>query len=268
MRATEGIKDNARRADDLAATLREAGKIALKSFRGTIKSWTKGHSSPVSEIDIAVNDLLHARLDRNGIGWLSEESADDAVRMQHRQIWIVDPIDGTRGYLAGLPDWSISVALVENGRPVVAGLYVPVEDEMFIATAGGGATVNGMPINPRDSRDLAGARIAGPKGYLERFAHLAPDVIAMPKVHSLALRLARVAQGKLDASFASNHAHDWDLAAADLLVHEAGGVLTTVTGQQLIYNRPELVHGALIAAGSARHGAILDLVREKWANLA
>ena len=267
MRATEGSKDNTARADDLAATLRECGKIALKSFRGTIKSWTKAHSSPVSEIDIAVNDLLHARLDRGDIGWLSEESADDAVRLQHRRVWIVDPIDGTRGYLAGLPDWSISVALVEDGRPVVAGLYVPVEDEMFIAVAGAGATLNGAPISPRDGGDLAGARVAGPKSYLERLAALAPDIIAMPKVHSLALRLARVAQGKLDASFASVHAHDWDLAAADLLVHEAGGVLTNVAGRRLIYNRPELVHGALIAAGSARHEAILELVREKWANL-
>ncbi len=265
MPATE--RENERLADELAATLREAGEVALRSFGGTIKSWTKGHSSPVSEVDIAVNDLLHGRLDRSDAGWLSEESKDDFARLRTSRVWIVDPIDGTRAYLAGLPEWSISVALVENGRPIVAGLYVPAANEMFIATAGGGASVNGAPVHARGGRDLAGARIAGPKSYLERFAALAPGIVAMPKVPSLALRLARVAQGSLDASFASVHAHDWDLAAADLLVHEAGGTLTNVAGQQLIYNRPELVHGALIAAGSARHETIVGLVREKWANL-
>jgi myo-inositol-1(or 4)-monophosphatase len=268
LRATKHIGEYEERADQLAATLREAGAVALKFFRGTIRSWTKAHSSPVSEADIAVNDLLHARLDRSGIGWLSEESKDNAARLDGHRVWIVDPIDGTRAYLAGLPEWSIAVALVEHGRPIVAGVFVPAADEMFIAIAGGGATLNGLPIRATSGHDLAGTRIAGPKSYLERFAVLAPDIVAMPKVPSLALRLARVAQGRLDASFASVHANDWDLAAADLLVHEAGGVLTTVAGQQLLYNRPELVHGALIAAGSARHETILGLVREKWANLA
>ncbi len=261
-------RENEQRADALAVTLREAGEIALKSFRGTIRSWTKGHSSPVSEIDIAVNDLLHARLDRTDIGWLSEESKDDAARLHARRVWIVDPIDGTRAYLAGLPEWSISVALTENGRPIVAGVYVPAADQMFLATAGGGATLNGAPIQASTGNDLAGARIAGPRSYLERLTALAPGFVAAPKVPSLALRLARVAESRLDASFASVHANDWDLAAADLLVHEAGGALTTVAGKQLLYNRPALVHGALIAAGNARHGTILGLVREKWADLA
>ena len=145
---------------------------------------------------------------------------------------------------------------------------MPAADEMFLATAGGGTTLNGISIRASEGGTLAGARIAGPKSYLERLTEFSPGIVAMPRVPSLALRLARVAQGALDVSFASGQAKDWDLAAADLLVHEAGGAMTTVAGQQLTYNRPELVHGALIAAGRARHETIMGLVREKWANLA
>ena len=110
---------------------------------------------------------------------------------------------------------------------------------------------------------LAAAKLAGPKRYLDRLAALAPDALPQPKVFSLALRLSRVAQGAFDAALAAPGSHDWDLAAADLLVHEAGGVLTDLAGQQLCYNRPHVVHGALIAAGPARHATLIDLVRDR-----
>ncbi|MGE3149913.1 MAG: 3'(2'),5'-bisphosphate nucleotidase CysQ [Pseudorhodoplanes sp.] len=251
------------RAEELSAILRDAGQLALGRFRGTVKSWTKDHSSPVSEVDIAVNEFLHAHLDRSDTGWLSEESQDDPVRLKQSRVWVVDPIDGTRGYLAGLPDWSVSVALVEAGRPVLAGLYAPVADQMYIARRGGGATVNGLPIRVQDGDTLAGARIAGPRDYVDRVSRTANGIVTMPKVHSLALRLARVAHGQLEAAFASTQARDWDLAAADLLVHEAGGLLTTVAGENLRYNQPVPVHGALVAAGPVRHAVLLDLVHKK-----
>ena len=115
---------------------------------------------------------------------------------------------------------------------------------------------------------MRGAKIAGPKRYLDRFSNLAEGTLAQPKVHSLALRLTRVAQGALDAAFASRGSHDWDLAAADLLVHEAGGVLTDFTGRPLKYNGSQTVHGALIAAGPARHDALIGLVRDRRAEFA
>ena len=104
-------------------------------FGTPIKNWTKGESSPVSEADIAVDRLLYERLAGygSGIAWLSEESVDDPARLSARYVWIVDPIDGTRAYLAGQPDWTVSAALVENGRPIVACLYAPVTDEFFAA---------------------------------------------------------------------------------------------------------------------------------------
>ena len=184
--------------------MREAGALARKTAQGAFKHWTKGEDrSPVSEADIAVNDLLHQRLTAlaPGAGWLSEETAE--IPSSTALMWIVDPIDGTRAFISGRADWSISVALVEEGRPLVAALYAPVSEEIFLAARGTGATLNGTPINANEGDGLRGAKIAGPKRYLDRFSSLAEGTLAQPKVHSLALRLARVAQGNLDAAFSS-----------------------------------------------------------------
>ena len=132
-------------AAHLETCVREAGALALSMFQTPLKNWTKGAaSSPVSDADIAVDNLLRERLmSVGGIAWLSEESVDDPVRLNARYVWVVDPIDGTRAYIAGLPDWSVSAALVESGRPVVACLFAPVSAEFYTAVAGAGATRNG-----------------------------------------------------------------------------------------------------------------------------
>ena len=157
----------------------------------------------------------------------------------------------------------ISAVLAVDGRPVLAALFAPVTEELFLATAGGGATRNAVPIAASSGAGLDGAKIGGPKRIFERLAELNVPVNPMPRIGSLALRLVRVAHGELDAAFAGGASHDWDLAAADLLVHEAGGVLTDMDGRQLLYNRPDPVHGALIAAGRARHLPLLALLREQ-----
>jgi myo-inositol-1(or 4)-monophosphatase len=133
---------------------------------------------------------------------------------------------------------------------------------MFVAVAGRGATLNDAPIHTTDG-GLDKSRIAGPAGYLNRLQAIEPRFIAQPKIHSLALRFARVAHGAIDAAFASGNSHDWDLAAADLLVHEAGGALTTFDGQSLIYNKPDPVHPPLVAAGPRRHAALTALVQAR-----
>jgi myo-inositol-1(or 4)-monophosphatase len=261
--------ERARDRERLVAAVRDAGMVALKYFRGQLKSWTKGEGdSPVTEADIAANDLLRDRLLAAGDGWLSEESENDPARLEARRVWVVDPIDGTRAYMAGREDWSISAALVEAGRPVLAALYAPATEEMFLATAGAGATRNGVPIRASGGAELSGAHIAGPKRTMERLAARTPRLIVVPRIHSLALRLARVAQGGLDAAVAGGSGHDWDLAAADLLVHEAGGIMTTLNGKSLIYNRPSPVHGVLLAAGRERHGSLIEIVRAQIGELA
>src|SRR6202795_721978 len=135
---------SARDAALLTDTVRKAGALALSMFRTELKNWTKGASSPVSEADIAVNDLLESRL-RSATpdyGWLSEETVDDDARLGKPLVWIVDPIDGTRAYLAHREDWCVSVALVEDATPVLAAVFAPATDEFFLAARGQGATHN------------------------------------------------------------------------------------------------------------------------------
>src|SRR3979411_2483216 len=189
--------------DRLAAAVREGGALALQTFRGQIKSWIKDKTSPVSEADLAVDALLRERLTAiRDVGWLSEETEDDPARLTETEVWVVDPIDGTRAYLAGLPDWAVSVALVHAGRPVVAALYAPVTNELFLSIAGTGATLNGVPIKASTGDRIADAKFSGPKRRLESLATIEPGIQTMPRVPSLALRLARVATGTLDGAFA------------------------------------------------------------------
>ena len=265
MPATEVVDLN-RQAARLADCVREAGALALSMFKTPLKNWTKGEAlSPVSDADIAVDVLLRERLtaDDATIAWLSEESVDDPARLDARYVWIVDPIDGTRAYIAGLPDWAVSAALVENGRPVAACLYAPVSEEFFMAVAGQGATRNGAAMAAAPGASIDQARVAGPKKFLDRLQAIVPPFAVMPRTRSLALRLARVAEGTFDAAIAGGNSHDWDLAAADLLVHEAGGALTSFAGDAVTYNRPVPRHGTLVAAGRDRHAALVELFRDE-----
>jgi myo-inositol-1(or 4)-monophosphatase len=250
-------------ANALGRVVCEAGAVARAASGNPFKTWVKEHNSPVSDVDITVNQLLKERLATilPEAGWLSEESEDDPARLAASQVWIVDPIDGTRSFIAGRPDWAISVALVEAGRPIVAALYAPVWEELFLAVAGAGATRNGTPVEATPGGTIEGARIAGPRGFLDRLAAVAPAFTVLPRIHSLALRLARVADGTLDAALASSTSRDWDLAAADLLVHEAGGALTTIGGTTLAYNGASTIHDVLVAAGLVRHRTLTVLLR-------
>ena len=254
----------ARDAALLRDGVREAGALALSLFRTELKNWTKGASSPVSEADIRVNDLLERRL-RSATpdyGWLSEESVDDDARLGKHLVWIVDPIDGTRGYLAGREDWCVSVALVEDATPVLAAVFVPASDEFFFAMRGQGATLNDVPVCAATGTELDFSRVAGPKPLVERLRS-GDDIVLHPRIGSLALRLCRVAQGSLDAAFAGGQSRDWDLAAANLIVQEANGRMTALSGDTILYNRREVTHGVLVAAGRDRHARIVEHFRNR-----
>jgi myo-inositol-1(or 4)-monophosphatase len=253
----------ARDAALLGDTVREAGALALSLFRTELKNWTKGASSPVSEADIRVNDLLESRLRTAtpDYGWLSEESVDDEARLGKHLVWIVDPIDGTRGYLAGREDWCVSVALVENGSALLAAVFAPATDEFFFAARGQGAVRNAVPVSATSGTELDFSRVAGPKPLVERLSRQSDDIILHPRIGSLALRLCRVAQGSLDAAFAGGQSRDWDLAAANLIVQEANGNMTALSGDAIAYNRREVTHGVLVAAGRDRHARIVEHFR-------
>jgi myo-inositol-1(or 4)-monophosphatase len=253
----------ARDAALLRDTVQEAGALAFSLFRTDLKNWIKGASSPVSEADIAVNDLLEQRL-RSATpdyGWLSEESVDDDERLGKRLVWIVDPIDGTRSYLAGREDWCVSVALVENSSPVLAAVYAPASDEFFFAAQGQGTTRNGVRVHATSGTELDFSRMAGPKPLVQRLSPSTQEIRLHPRIGSLALRLCRVAHGALDAAFASGQSRDWDLAAANLIVQEANGKMTALSGDAIEYNRREVAHEVLVAAGRDRHARIVQRFR-------
>lgn len=249
----------------LKDTVREAGALARSMFRTELKTWTKGASSPVSEADIAVNDLLEARL-RSATpdyGWLSEESADDATRLSRRLVWVVDPIDGTRNYLGGHDEWCVSVALVADAAPVLAAVFAPTSGEFFFAARGQGTLLNDKPVRATPGSTLDFSRMAGPKPMVERLNSSGGDIKLHPRIGSLALRLCRVAHGALDAAFAGGNSHDWDLAAADLIVQEADGRMSDLSGDPILYNRREVAHGVLVAAGRDRHASIVAHFRNR-----
>lgn len=243
----------------LVATVREAGILAMQYFQTEMKVWEKDGGTQVSDADIAVNLLIQRRLGeaRPDYGWLSEETADDPIRLVRRRVWVVDPIDGTRAFLQGLPEFCHSVALVEDGRPISAALYNPAVDEFYEATVGQGARLNGKPIRVSDRDEIAGCRMAA---FAPLFRHPAwrdawPGMIIIQQ-DSVAYRLALVAKGAVDAALGLNAKYDWDLAAADLIVREAGGLVSSHAGQPFSYNGAELLHRSFLAAGPALHAAL------------
>ncbi|PZR90515.1 MAG: 3'(2'),5'-bisphosphate nucleotidase CysQ [Stutzerimonas stutzeri] len=248
------------------AACREAGGLALDLFRPgaktAAKTWSKAGGSPVTEADIGVDTFLNMRLSAllPEAAWLSEETADDTIRLSRRFVWVVDPIDGTRAFMSGSPDWAVCVALLDEGRPILGVVHAPAGTTTYTAVSGGGAHSNGKPIRANELTTLAGAHIAGPKPMLDALARQ-EDFIATDKIPSLALRLTRIADGTIDAGLVSPDARDWDLAAADLVLKEAGGQVTTSDGEALSYNREIPVHGMLMASGTSLASSLAQALR-------
>ena len=226
--------------------MREAGKIALKFFGGDYKRWNKAGGSPVTEADLAIDNFLKEILRgaRPDYGWLSEESPDDPARLGARRIFVVDPIDGTVAFMKGRPHFTICAAMVERSRPIAGVVFNPATDECFMARLGGGAFLNGNPIHVRLGSEIAGCRLLGNQ---QVFAGWPP--MHVENFSSIAYRIALVAAGRFDAMISLTTKRDWDLAAADIILTEAGGRLLGADGLPFAYNRASALQGATIAAG-------------------
>lgn len=246
-------------ADLLRDTVRKAGALALSHFRTEIQRWTKSDGSPVTAADLAVDKLLRETLTaaRPDYGWLSEETADSAERLARRVIWIADPIDGTRSFAKGSDLWCVAVALITDGRPSLSAIYRPVTDELYMAEAGQGATLNGRPVHLADRITLANARIMTNPQTLKKLSAGGPVTSIPGGDVPLSLRLAFIAEAKIDAALSANPKHDWDLAAGDLLVHEAGGRVTGIDGRMFTFNRREAQQPSYSAAPAGLHAEIL-----------
>jgi myo-inositol-1(or 4)-monophosphatase len=250
------------------AIVREAGDIALDYFRHGATTHAevthKSCGSPVTEADLRVDEFLHDRL-RNlapEFGWLSEETADSPDRLGREAVFVVDPIDGTRGFAAGDPCFSVCVALVVGGRPCFGVVRAPALDQTFVAAAGGGARCNGVPISVSNRRELDGARLSAPDAMAEDLQRSGLSFLQQPRLPSLAMRLLRVADGEFDAALARQNSYDWDIAAADLILHEAGGVLTDFSGRTPLYNQAEPKHPALAAGPPGLQADLIRAARE------
>lgn len=253
-------------AELLADVVREAGDLGLSlSRKKNLQHWTKPDGSHVTEGDLAINELFERRLRaaRPDDGWLSEETADDSqARMPRARLWIIDPIDGTRAFLEGRDEWCVAAALAVQGRPVLAAVLAPRHDEFFIAALGEGATLNGTRLVIPDSASLEGAHIAGNRKALASLAHL--GIAADPSgALPLQLRLAHVAAGRLAGAVSIGKRNDWDLAAGELLVLEAGGQVSGTSGEGYIYNRAQPWQQGLVAAGAKRHAALIDAMNSQ-----
>jgi len=258
------LQDVERNKNDLLMVeelTRQAGAIAFSYFGKNPQVWWKEGDSPVTQADMEVDAFLKEKLieARPDYGWLSEESEDNADRLNCVRTFVVDPIDGTRGFMAGKEQWCVSVAIVENNRPVVGVLEAPVLQQTVSAALGSGARANGDKLATRKASEPV--VMTGPRSILNLASdQMDREVTKTPFIPSLAWRLAMVAMGEIDVAIARASACDWDLAAADLIVHEAGGVLTDMDRSSLLYNCSSTRHGALIACDAQNHNEMLDQI--------
>ena len=254
--------------DDLALlseAARAAGDIALKFFEGSNRVWDKGVDDPVSEADVAVDRYLREKLRaaRPDYGWLSEETEDDPARLSAERVFVVDPIDGTRAFVAGERTWAHSLAVVEAGRPVVGVVYLPARDRLYAATAGGGAALNGEGLAASSLSSADGARVLAsrptlaselwPGGRPEIERHFRP---------SLAYRLSLVGEGRFDGMLTLRDSWEWDIAAGALIAAESGATVTDRRGRPLVFNSPEGMTEGVVAAAPGVHADLLAGLRE------
>jgi myo-inositol-1(or 4)-monophosphatase len=256
---------------------RRAGALILEFYEGDYDVRDKSGDSagkqlrdadydPVTSADRAADEAL--KQDLTGAfpdyGWLSEETADDARRLQQQSVWIVDPIDGTKEFLTGIPEFVVSIALVTDGVPVVGVIYNPSRDELYGAVAGGGTFLNGKRVFCTETAGLAGASLIVSRSEDARgeIDPLREHLGRVEPVGSVAYKLALVAAGGADLNVSVQPKNEWDVCAGDLLVREAGGRMVDLEGQVRRYNQADpLIRGGLAAGNPVLADASVDLIR-------
>jgi myo-inositol-1(or 4)-monophosphatase len=251
-------------SEDLALLIeaaRGAGRIAARYFRDEPETWDKPDGTgPVTEADLAVDDMLRDRLcaARPGYGWLSEETPDGPERLTADRVFVVDPIDGTRAFIEGSSAFSHSLAVVESGTVIAAVVYLPIRGKLYAAAKDGGATLNEAPIRASDTAQLHEAEVLATKHTLSP-AHWPRGVPPVTRAYrpSLAYRMALVGEGRFDAMVTFRATWEWDIAAGALIIEEAGGRVTDGAGGALRFNREVPQLPGVLAAGTALHETLL-----------
>ena len=232
---------------------------ALEAARGVFAGFTSGAieteykvgHDPVTEADRAVDAVLRKELLRDGEGWLSEESVDDFSRLGKSRVWVVDPLDGTREFVAGIPEFCVSVAMVEEGRAVAGGICNPATNEIFLGSIESGVTYNGKPAKPSQRTSLNGALVLASRSEVKRgeWKQFEGNNFKIRPMGSVAYKLALVSAGLADITFTLVPKNEWDVAAGAALVESAGGLVVTLDGSPLRCNHRDPLLKGLIACG-------------------
>ena len=249
--------------DLLLLVCAEAAEIAMAPFRRKPDIRLKGDHSPVTAADLAVDAHVHdaVRRLRPDYGWLSEERRDDGSRARTRRTVVLDPIDGTRAFIAETAEWCVAAAIIEDGRPVAGVLHAPASETVYHAASGLGAFRNGEAlVLPQSANGTARTVYAGPGAALRKLSGQVAPFDIHPYVPSLALRLAYVAEGRIDATLIRPDSAWWDTAAADLILEEAGGTLCDLDGLRPDYAAHSVKFGTMLAASPAHLDPLLAVV--------
>ena len=245
----------------LADAAREAGRIARRYWREDPEVWDKGENDPVSEADLAVDTFLKDSLlaARSDYGWVSEETEDDPARLEATRVFIVDPIDGTRSFVAGEPTWAHSLAVVEQGHVIAACVYLPVREKLYLAAKNQGATLNGEKLSASSRSEIDSSTVLTPRVTLQE-QHWKSGVPGFERHFrpSLAYRLALVGEGRFDAMITLRQAWEWDIAAGALIAEEAGAAVSDRFGQPLRLNSPSRQSAGVVTAAKGLHALLMQ----------
>jgi myo-inositol-1(or 4)-monophosphatase len=246
----------------IASALHAARTIFQRFTPGEIETEYKSGHDPVTEADKAVDTALRERLLRDDEGWLSEESVDDFTRLQKTRVWVVDPLDGTREFVAGIPEFCVSIAMVEDGRPVAGGIYNPATEEIFLGSLDRGMTYNGEPARASQRKDMEGAVILASRSETARgdWKQFEKAPFKSRLMGSVAYKLALVSAGLADATFTLTPKHEWDVAAGAALVESAGGIVRTLNDEPLLGNRRSPKLSGLVATGPLLYNQLRTLL--------
>lgn len=238
----------------------EAGQVIMAFYNDSFSVTEKSPDNPVTEADIAADTLLKERLLTllPEAGWLSEETADSHERLDKKYCWVVDPLDGTKEFVLGIPEFTISVALVESGIPILAVIENPVTGEIFSGARGDGCAYNLMPSRVSQKESFSGARVDASRserkrGEFEQFE----KVVNVHTMGSIAYKLARVSAGLADATWSRGPKNEWDICAGALLVSEAGGSCVDLDDKSLLFNRPFPKVNGIIADNRLIHQEVM-----------
>ena len=230
----------------------EAGGIILNYYKADYEIKDKGYHNPVTTADNAADTRLKEILmvARPNYGWLSEETVDSPVRLTKDRVWIVDPLDGTKEFIEGVPHFVVSVALVENGNPIVGVLYNPVTAETFTAAKGEGAELNGEKIQCATKDNVGNMVILNSRSETRRglWAPYDGTFGELRAIGSVAYKLGLTAAGKADIFASLRPKNEWDICAGNCIINEAGGKLIDLKGNRVVFNREKtLIEPGLIA---------------------